>query len=191
MPSDRLVPFADLQTDHAITIAAPPGSVWPWLIQMGWGRAGWYTYRWVDRLLFPRNGPSSDVIIPEHQRLEVGGLILDGPPDTGCHFVVEEADEPRRLVLRSSTHIPPVRDAAMNWVWAYTLEPVSGGTRLHLRSRAAMSAWWLRVVYHACVAADLVMARSHLRGIRLRVESGRILAPETANSIARRPIERP
>ena len=39
-------------TNHAITIDAPPEDVWPWMVQMGWGRGGWYTARWVDRLLF-------------------------------------------------------------------------------------------------------------------------------------------
>jgi hypothetical protein len=52
---------------HAITIAASADAVWPWLVQMGWGRAGWYTYRWVDRLLFPANGPSADQLLSQHQ----------------------------------------------------------------------------------------------------------------------------
>src|SRR5918994_1103738 len=52
---DELLPNARAWTTHAITIEAPAPTVWPWLVQMGWGRAGWYTYRWVDRLLFPAN----------------------------------------------------------------------------------------------------------------------------------------
>jgi hypothetical protein len=46
---DDLLPNARAWTTHAITIEAPAPEVWPWLAQMGWGRAGWYTYRWVDR----------------------------------------------------------------------------------------------------------------------------------------------
>jgi hypothetical protein len=58
LAGDELLPNATAWTTHAITIAAPARAVWPWLVQMGWGRAGWYTYRWVDRLLFPANGPT-------------------------------------------------------------------------------------------------------------------------------------
>lgn len=50
LPGDELIEHPRLTTDHAITIAAPVADVWPWLVQMGWNRGGWYTYRWVDRL---------------------------------------------------------------------------------------------------------------------------------------------
>jgi hypothetical protein len=64
LAGDEPLPEATALTTHAITIAAPPAAVWPWLAQMGWGRAGWYTYRWVDRLLFPANGPSANYLFP-------------------------------------------------------------------------------------------------------------------------------
>src|ERR1043166_4460708 len=70
--SDELIPDPIFRTDHAITIDAQPAEVWPWLVQVGWGRAGWYTYRWVDKLLFPANGPSADVILPQYQSLAAG-----------------------------------------------------------------------------------------------------------------------
>lgn len=47
LPGDGIVSDPQVSTDHAITIDAPPSAVWPWLLQMGWGRAGWYTARWV------------------------------------------------------------------------------------------------------------------------------------------------
>src|SRR5215207_9314743 len=84
LPGDELLANATAWTTHAITIGAPPAAVWPWPVQMGWGRAGWYTYRWVDRLLFPANGPSADRILPEHQRLAIGDQVPDGPPEAGC-----------------------------------------------------------------------------------------------------------
>lgn len=80
MPGDGIVSDPKVATDHAITIDAPPADVWPWLVQMGWGRAGWYTARWVDRVLFPANAPSADRIIPELQDVHVGTFIPDGPP---------------------------------------------------------------------------------------------------------------
>jgi hypothetical protein len=55
---DELLPNARAWTTHAITIEAPAPNVWPWLAQMGWGRAGWYTYRWVDRLCSRPTAPA-------------------------------------------------------------------------------------------------------------------------------------
>ena len=51
LPGDGLVEDAQIVATHAVTLAAPPEEVWPWLLQVGWHRAGWYTARWVDRLL--------------------------------------------------------------------------------------------------------------------------------------------
>jgi hypothetical protein len=83
LPGDELVVHPTVVTNHAVTIPTPPDRVWPWLVQMGWHRGGWYTARWVDRLLFPANWPSATELVPELQRpLAVGDRIPDGPPDT-------------------------------------------------------------------------------------------------------------
>ena len=81
LPGDGAVRHPHAVTDHAITIGAPPEAVWPWLTQMGWHRGGYYTPRWVDRVLFPANRPSLDVLDPDLVRdLAVGDTIPDGPP---------------------------------------------------------------------------------------------------------------
>jgi len=80
IPGDHIVPTPQVVTNHAITIEAPQDCVWPWLVQMGWHRAGWYTARWVDKLLFPLNWPSANRIILELQHIEVGDFIPDGAP---------------------------------------------------------------------------------------------------------------
>jgi hypothetical protein len=175
LPGDELLPDAATRTTHAITIDAAPHEVWPWLVQMGWGRAGWYTYRWVDQLLFPANGPSADRILPEHQRLQVGDRIPDGPPEADCWFTVERFDANRTLVLRSTTHVPAAwrehRDIAMDWVWSWHLtEPAFGRTRLVQRNRIILEPTWFELAFLAVIVpADFLMARSHLRGIRRRV----------------------
>ena len=64
LPGDGLVEDAQIVATHAVTLAAPPEEVWPWLLQVGWHRAGWYTARWVDQLLFPDNSPSAERIVP-------------------------------------------------------------------------------------------------------------------------------
>src|SRR5512133_1520985 len=90
LPGDDIVPKPQVVTNHATTIDAPPEDVWPWIVQMGWGRAGWYTARWVDRLLFPANAPSATAVIAELQDLTVGDFVPDGAPETKTGFIVEE-----------------------------------------------------------------------------------------------------
>jgi hypothetical protein len=177
LPGDRLVARPDTVTDHAITIDAPPASVWPWLVQMGWGRAGWYTARWVDRLLFPANGPSAERIVPELQHIEVGTFIPDGPPETACGLTVEVIEPTRALVLRSNSHLPMSwrSRAQLDWTWTFVLTPVDGGsrTRFHFRSRWMTSPWWLTLAGRlAVVPADFLMSRDMLRGVKRRAESG-------------------
>ena len=72
LPGDELMARPIAVTTHATTIAAPPERIWPWLLQMGWHRGGWYTAEWVDRLLFPANWPSATTVVPTLQHLDVG-----------------------------------------------------------------------------------------------------------------------
>jgi len=182
LPGDDIVPDPMLQTDHAITIGVPPSDVWPWLVQMGWGRAGWYTYRWVDKLIFPKNGPSADAILPEHQHLAVGDRIPDGAPEAECFFTVEALVPNKQLVLLSHTHLPPrPRTACMDWTWTYALTAMSDGrTRLQTRTRLRMEPRWLALVYRALIGADFIMGRSHLLGIKRRAESPHAVAHESS-----------
>jgi hypothetical protein len=182
LPGDELAPGATLLTTHGITVDAPPEAVWPWLVQMGWGRGGWYTYRWVDRLLFPANGPSADQIVPALQHLQVGDRVLDGPPDADCWFTVEVLERPRAMVLRSTTHVPIAwreRFAArLEWVWSWHLDEVSPGvTRLVQRNRMMLRPRWFEAAFLATIVpADFIMARSHLRAIRRLAETAPAVA---------------
>jgi hypothetical protein len=189
LPGDDLCARPQIVTTHATTIAAPPERVWPWLVQMGWGRGQWYTARWVDRLLFPANGPSADVIVPAWQHLAVGDRVLDGPPEANCAFVVAELDPRRHLVLHSREHLPPGWadrfGAAIDWSWAFVLRPEGGGTRFLFRTRVRLRPWWVAAAYLAFVVpADFVMSRQMLRGVRVRSEAGgtaRMSSPVTAS----------
>jgi hypothetical protein len=192
LAGDELLPEATALTTHAITIAAPAAAVWPWLVQMGWGRAGWYTYRWVDRLMFPANGPSANEILAEHQLLEIGDRIPDGPPEADCWFTVEQLEPDRLLVLRSTRHLPASwrqRGLAMDWIWSWHLrEPAAGRTRLVQRNRMRLDPWWFERAFLATIVpADFIMARSHLRGLRRRVEAaagqGIVLLPAAGSQL--------
>jgi hypothetical protein len=176
LDGDELLPQATALTTHAITIAAPPAAVWPWLVQLGWGRAGWYTYRWVDRLLFPANGPSANHILPEHQQLQVSDHVPDGPPEADCWFTVERLEPERLLVLRSTRHLPASwrqGGLAMDWIWSWHLsEPAPGRTRLIQRNRMRLRpVWFERAFLATIIPADFIMARSHLQGLQRRAQA--------------------
>jgi hypothetical protein len=68
MPGDELLPDAQFRATRAITIDAPPRAVWPWLVQVGALRAGWYSSDLLDNL----GHPSATTIVPDLQHLEVG-----------------------------------------------------------------------------------------------------------------------
>jgi hypothetical protein len=194
MPGDALVAHPNLVTTHATTIAAPAAQIWPWLVQMGWHRGGWYTARWVDRLLFPANRASADRIEPELQHLGVGDFVPDGPPGTGVGFTIVALEPDRHLVLRSQSHLPPGWHerfgARIDWTWAFVLDPVDAvHTRFVFRSRARVAPRWVAVCYRlAVVPADLVMGRQMLRGVKRRAEGAPTAAPghDRANPLSAR-----
>jgi hypothetical protein len=176
MPGDELVRSPQTTATHAVTVPGPPADVWPWLVQVGWHRGGWYTNRWVDVLFFPDNLPSADHVIDDFQHLAVGDLVPDGRPDTQCGFVVRRLERDRLLVLQSTTHLPlswRLRGRArISWTWSFALAPVEEGraTRLVFRWRARTRPWWLTAAAQLLVVpADFVMSRGMLRGFRARV----------------------
>jgi hypothetical protein len=174
LPGDEWISRPSMVTNHAATMPAPPIDVWPWLTQLGWHRGGWYTPRWVDRLLFPGNWPSRDRLDPSLVRdLHPGHTIPDGPPGT-AYFVVEQALAPRVLVLHSRSHLPPGWDvrfgAAIDWVWTFSLDPEGSGTRLLIRNRGRVRPLWLDYAYRALITpADHIMTRGMFRGLATRL----------------------
>jgi hypothetical protein len=185
LPGDRVIRRPDVVCTHATTINAPPQQVWPWLQQVGWHRGGWYTARWVDRLLFPDHWASADELLPNYRQLTVGDFIPDGAPETGCGFTVEDLQPERYLLLHSTTHLPRSwREggiAALDWTWVFLLHPVDGGarTRFVFRWRGWTHPWWLRLMFHAVIVpADFLMSRDMLSGLRQRAER---TAPSTTS----------
>lgn len=162
MPGDELLADAGLLSTRAVTIDAPPEAVWPWLVQMGSGRAGAYTYDWIENL-FGLGMHSADRILPEFQGLAVGDVLPLGPDGPGMR--VEICDGPRTLAFRSADH---------TWVWIFGLYPERGGTRLVSRNRIAQpGAAPARRALNRIVLepGSLVMERKMLNGIRDRAES--------------------
>lgn len=97
LPGDDLIADGRTLLTRGITIDAAPEAVWPWIVQMGFGRAGWYSY---DRL--DMKGKSAETIVPEHQHLEVGDT-LPTHPDGG--FEVKVVEPGHALVLYVDTDL--------------------------------------------------------------------------------------
>ncbi|HXX78812.1 MAG TPA: hypothetical protein VEI53_09985 [Ktedonobacteraceae bacterium] len=185
LSGDDLVPHPMLETTHAISIYASRAEVWPWLVQMGYDRAWWYTdanwYKWVDKYIWHTSHPSSpDHIIPELQHLEVGDTILDGPPGT-AFFTVAKLEPGRVLALYSTTHILMMAPASLRnnpkagihgeFSWVFILDEKEGITRLIVRTRASYEPKIYRMLTKPVLfPADFLMARMMLQTIKLRVE---------------------
>ncbi len=122
------------QLTRAITIAAPPAEVWPWLVQMGYPkfRAGWYAPYWLDRIVWRIKDRSAERIIPELQTLTVGDRIPDSP-DWSAFFTVQRLEPERALVLHSTTHpLPMYTDVRFGW--SFVIDDHHGSTRLIMRA---------------------------------------------------------
>ncbi|MEZ0090916.1 hypothetical protein [Streptacidiphilus sp. EB129] len=162
MPGDALLPGARLVSTRAVTVDAPASAVWPWLVQMGPGRGGAYTYDWIENL-FGLDMHSADRILPEFQDLKLGDTMTLG--DRGPVMEVAELAAERALVLRSQDG---------NWVWAFGLHPLGRNTRLVSRNRieqpGASPAARLLTLY-VMEPGSLLMERKMLLGIKRRAEA--------------------
>ncbi|HZY04321.1 MAG TPA: hypothetical protein VFF02_12560, partial [Anaeromyxobacteraceae bacterium] len=95
MPGDQIVPDPPHASTRAVTIAARPDEIWPWLAQMGRGRGGLYSVDWLDILFGVLDGPSSDRVLPQFQDLRAGDVIpLGGSPGWPVALA-----EPNRFLL--------------------------------------------------------------------------------------------
>lgn len=155
---DELMPDADVVATRAVEIDAPPTAIWPWLVQMGPGRGGAYTYDWIERRL-GIDIHNTDRIIPELQHLEVG----DEMPMPGYSMRIERLDPGQAMVIRSSNHA---------WVWSFELRPANGHTRLISRNRFDLGLLPVKdkLMIPVMEPGSWVMERKMLRTIKQRAE---------------------
>jgi hypothetical protein len=133
LPGDEVKPDAGAQVTHAITIDAPAETVWKWLVQIGQGRGGFYSYDWLENF-FGLQIHNTEEIKPGWQRLKIGDFVRSAHDDwLGGRFrgkagwFVVRMDENRALVLR---------DEIERGSWAFVLKPVDATkTRLIIRAR--------------------------------------------------------
>lgn len=138
MPGDELVPIQMMHGTRAITIDAPPEDIWPWLVQIGYHRAGFYSYALLERTMGLTGIENANAILPEYQQLKLGDVIPFGPgPGPG-----KEVGLPV-VALQQNRHLAvAMRDKDDAVTWAFGLYPIDAGhTRLVSRNLAYMPGW--------------------------------------------------
>jgi hypothetical protein len=185
LPGDDLVLHPRVATTRAITIQASTAQVWPWLAQIGYKRAGWYSYDFIHRLLgcagsVDDDRRSANRVIPELQDLKVGDSIHIAAP---LGYGVTAIEPERMLVLHSGVDTSagrpldpnaPMPEKYLNASWTWYLEPVDERTtRLIVRFRQDYNPSLVNALMYAVVTklGGFIMERKTLLGIKQRAES--------------------
>lgn len=166
MPGDDIVDAPYLTTTRAVSIKAAPDSIWPWLVQMGNGRGGLYSYDFLDQAFGILSAPSSDKVLPEFQSLAAGDVI---PLGRGPDWPVAVLHPQQAMVLE------PVPGRVS---WSFALYPNGSTTRLVSRVRIRIYTravlWILAPLIDMCW---FIMERKMLQGIQQRAENLASLNP--------------
>jgi proline iminopeptidase len=206
LPGDDVIPHPMVEWTRGVTVQAAPERIWPWLVQMGYGRTGWYTPAWVDRILEPTlfqlrtpSPRSPERLLAEFQSLRVGDLIADGP-DYRSYWRVLAVEPQRAIVYRSVRHpwrphpFDPSDPAAVGRVeaqliaggtyvdatWTFVLRPVGADRiRLLVRTRGNYVPWLLGLAMPAFGLYDATYGVAMLRAIARRAEA-QATTPATA-----------
>src|SRR6476659_1953314 len=158
LPGDELLPGAGIVSTRAITIDAPLAAVWPWLVQMGSGRGGVYTYDLIENLL-GLDMHSTRRILPQYQGVNVGD-----------EFPLGTGRPARRVAVLDPERTFTLRFADGNWVWIVALSAEDGHTRLISRDRIAAAEAWPARLFGMLVMepGSMIMERGMLLGAEER-----------------------
>lgn len=195
-PGKELLQNPFYEFSYSLDIEAHPDNVWPWIVQLGYHRGGWYIDTWwnkfIEEQFWPRvvppeaRGtymPAAEEILPQFQNLAVRDTVPDGPPGSAYYEVVDL--QPNRLLLLSATthfnYMAPrfvykTRFAPRGqFVWAFILDDLGQG---HSR----LTSWWqaegqprfMFILYKPfIILVDRAHQREILKGIKRRVEERR------------------
>lgn len=172
LPGDELTTQPTVLWTNAITIAAPPEKVWPWLAQLGDIRGGFYSYTFIENRIGALTGAkdynvvyvNASTIHPEWQNPQVGEAIIQDS------LKIREVAPGQYLLADSITPVP------FMWVWGWFLQPVNGGRQTRLLVRFAIEVPATEpanpVMAFLLNVGGFVMQQNMLQGIKLRAEGG-------------------
>lgn len=161
LPGDELQAAPALVATRAITVRATPEQVWPWLVQIGQERGGFYSYDALENA-FGCRITSAERVVAGWQHLAPGDEVRLHPR---VALRVVGVDEGRSIVLRSPDEGTPA------FTWAFVLRPGRDRTtRVVVRERYTAPSAAVRAVLEPTAAVSAVMTRGMLRGLRRRVE---------------------
>ena len=158
MPGDEDVATPSFDATRGVTVHAPPEAIYPWIVQIGVTRAGWYSYDLLDNL----GCPSAQRLLPEHQQIYIGQLIPMSP-DGKYGIYVKEFRENEWILWYD-------KKGDTTWFWGIYPE---GENRTRLVTRVRMKYHWNSpaALFNLLVEfADLPMMRKCLLGIKERAE---------------------
>ena len=166
LPGDSFIDDPTFNATRAVTVHAAPEFIWPWLLQIGHNRAGWYSYDLIDNL----GRPSANQIIPEFQQLGRGDLVPISP-DGKFGFTVHTIFDNHYMLWGAP--------GDMSWLWY--LDPVSENeTRLVTRVRLKYRWTHPTILFYLVLdVGDIVMMRKCMLGIKARAE--RLAVEQNAN----------
>ena len=172
-PGDEIVPEANSVQMRVVTVKATPAAIWPWLVQIGQGRAGFYSFDWLENLAGAKMKNALG-INPDWQHLQVGDIIAVEPGGKG--FKVYLLEPERALVLGGREGEAGVLEVftqgAPAFSWAFILVPLdSERTRLISRWRGLVRpSLWIKFIGIFSEPLDFLMTRRMLLGIKKRAE---------------------
>ena len=181
MPGDDLVPSPLLETTRAISIDAPAERVWQWLLQLGTGRGGWYSYDFLENMM-GLGVHSARTIVPELQSLAVGDVIPAAPPPY-IGFRVQTIDPPKVLATATAFDMiaglmlepgGPLVGRRLDASWTFVLAPLGEARcRLIARLRGAYAPGLVSSLFVRCLLEPMhfLMERRMLLGIKQRAEA--------------------
>ena len=159
MPGDEIVDQSSFNATRAVTIQATAEQIYPWIVQMGVTRAGWYSYDLLDNL----GRPSAESILPEHQKIQVGDLIPLSPDGKQGMRVKE--------FLQNQSMVWWDQKGDSSWAWGIYPEG-EAASRLVTRVRVNYRLFSPAILFNLLVEfGDIVMMRKCMLGIKRRAEA--------------------
>jgi hypothetical protein len=158
LPGDNIVLNPDFNATRGITIQSTPELIWRWIIQIGSKRAGWYSIDWMDNAGIK----SSEKILPEFQKIEVGQFIPFTPDQKNGMWVRD---------FKEHEYIQWVdKEGKATWVWyLYPIDATHSRLVTRLRTIYNWKGIWI-IYYLLYDFGDIVMMSKCMKGIKARAD---------------------